>query len=388
MEKKDYEVDEQLKKYASLQTLVLPDGYVELVSEKIDHCMERRQKMKGKIPKAAVAALVLVVLLGGTIGVYAAKNYFVERMGKLSQEEKEEYVSEVLHSKANADVYSRSFSEKEKSRIQELEQQYLNKGLFPEQSLIRISSEEEIDPEQICFWAESSTFYFPERDLTDEELLEFIDFYYTRDYSLDEDSSQTQSKFEVKSEMEWQEAVELAKEKVQSVFGLDMQNVTISQEYNQGNDGEAGFSTLYVSIITEDGVTYMASVDLQSRKMDTLSIETGDSHYSSGIAVDVDSYYAHEQEAEKLAQKWNPEADYNMTEIEYISTNKQELDTGVINYYFRAEDGNICVVSYSCVTNEFYSIRNFTSEEIEARSEQKEIECEKKSTVRNVIDIF
>lgn len=379
--------DEKLKIYASLQRMVLPYEYEEMVEERIDYCIKRRQTMKFKMPKAVVAVLVLAVLLGATAGVYAAKNYLNERMENVSQEEKKEYVSEVLYSDANADVYSRNFTEEERRRIQELEKQYLNEGLFPTDSLLRITSEEEIDSSRICFMVETSTFYLPEENLTDEDILELIDFYYIRDYSLEENNTLIQREFEIESEMDHAEAVELAKEKVQSVFGIDTSNVTISTEYNRGNNGKEDFSDLYVTVITEEQVKYLVPVSLQTGRIGMISVEGSESNYASGMAVDVDFWLTQSEDAKRLAQNFNPDENYVNGELEYITKEEQTLDTGVVNYLFFTEDGKMCIVSYSCVTDGFYSIINYTKEGAETRNEWKEVGCEERGNVRNVITI-
>jgi hypothetical protein len=43
---------------------------------------------------------------------------------------------------------------------------------------------EEAEKLGFCFLVSESTFYLPERELTDEELLEIIDFYAKRDYAV------------------------------------------------------------------------------------------------------------------------------------------------------------------------------------------------------------
>ena len=51
-------------------------------------------------------------------------------------------------------------------------------------SILQISDQSEIVPDQICFLAQASTFYLPEKALSDEQMLELIDFYAKRDYSV------------------------------------------------------------------------------------------------------------------------------------------------------------------------------------------------------------
>ena len=68
--------------------------------------------------------------------------------------------------------------------MQELAEAYQTEGKFPEGEIVRIASEDEILPDRVCFLPDTSTFYLPETEMTDEDLLEIIDFYCKRDYSI------------------------------------------------------------------------------------------------------------------------------------------------------------------------------------------------------------
>lgn len=78
--------------------------------------------------------------------------------------------------KADADTFSRELSEKEQKRLNELAEKYKTEGLFPERNILQISDKSEIVSDQICFLAQDSTFYLPEMALSDEQMLELIDF--------------------------------------------------------------------------------------------------------------------------------------------------------------------------------------------------------------------
>ena len=86
--------------------------------------------------------------------------------------------------KADADTFSRELSQKEQKRLNELAEKYQTEGLFPDGSILQISDKSEIVSDQICFLAQNSTFYLPEKALNDEQMLELIDFYAKRDYSV------------------------------------------------------------------------------------------------------------------------------------------------------------------------------------------------------------
>ena len=118
----------------------------------------------------------------GTGGVYAAISHVQQRMESLSEEEKENLAEEAKY--ANADVFSRELTGEERIRLNELLERYQTEGLFPEREVLEVSDVDEVVPNRVCFLPETSTFYLPDAPMKDEQLLELIDFYYKRDYSL------------------------------------------------------------------------------------------------------------------------------------------------------------------------------------------------------------
>lgn len=132
------------------------------------------------------AAVVLIAILSGalSIPVRAFVNSFIqERMEKVPEEELTEMVDELSTQEAGIDSFSREFTEEEKRKMTELVPKY-TEGTFPEGELARAESVEEAAGLGFCFLAPSSTFYLPDRELTDEELLQIIDFYVKRDYAV------------------------------------------------------------------------------------------------------------------------------------------------------------------------------------------------------------
>ena len=77
---------------------------------------------------------------------------------------------------ATSGGYSRMFTEDEKSRYQELVWRYEEEGLYTTSEMTVIWKPEEYDGEEIAICVFDSNYYFPERELSDDELLQLIDF--------------------------------------------------------------------------------------------------------------------------------------------------------------------------------------------------------------------
>ena len=130
--------------------------------------------------RAAILAAACLVLASATV---AASGMYQARMESMNHEKLEEYFAQLQEANVSADTYSRPMTESETARLEELRQAYLEQGYFPKKELTLIDSPEKYK-KGVAFYAERSTFFLPEKELTDEQLLELIDFKEKRDYSL------------------------------------------------------------------------------------------------------------------------------------------------------------------------------------------------------------
>lgn len=127
------------------------------------------------IPTAACLLLASVTV--------TASGLYRERMESMNHEKLETYFSGLQEADVAADSYSRPLTDSEKNRLEELRQAYLEEGYFPKRELAMLDSPEKYK-KGVAFYAARSTFFLPEEEMTDEELLELIDFREKRDYSL------------------------------------------------------------------------------------------------------------------------------------------------------------------------------------------------------------
>lgn len=146
----------------------------------------RRAFKKGALIPLA-AALCLTV--GGT--VFAAANLYQQRMEAMNQEMLEEFYAQAYVGETFR--YSRELTEAEKARFDELNAAYENSGRFPEKSLNYLETAEEYDGKCVGLYAQRSTLFLPEAELSDEELLQIIDFQHKIVYSVSEISEQAEA---------------------------------------------------------------------------------------------------------------------------------------------------------------------------------------------------
>lgn len=210
-----------------------------------------------------IAAAVAGVLL--TVGIISipvrafVSSMVRERMEEVPKEELQEIVDVLDSQEVGADSFTREYTEGERNRLNELYDQY-NQGVFPEGELPQTESAEEADALEFCFLTTTSTFYLPGRELTDEELLQIIDFEAKRNYALekryeeeyaDEIEARKQEQKEQKAAVvdaggiSEEEAVMEAQKWLEKIYGITGEGLELNH-YLYGEDPYFEETTLYM----------------------------------------------------------------------------------------------------------------------------------------------
>lgn len=195
--------EEELEKYSQLYELYCkdmaePEGQVQIISTKEeysgeglafckeDHILYIPERM---LTEEEILQLVEYSFLKKYVDYEAyvkASNpdYYLNYLEQMTDEEVDEFYR-VYRTANTAAVFfrSRELSIEELGRKSILKKLYKNSGKLPEQPIPLIQTDEEYTGEGIAFCINSCKFYFPERALTDEELLQCIDFEIKKDYT-------------------------------------------------------------------------------------------------------------------------------------------------------------------------------------------------------------
>lgn len=84
---------------------------------------------------------------------------------------------------ALADGFSREYSDSEKERSKVLWQAYKN-GTFPEKAIAQADSAESVPEGTLCYIRSTGVFNLPAEEMTDEEMLQIIDFQHKMSYAV------------------------------------------------------------------------------------------------------------------------------------------------------------------------------------------------------------
>ena len=186
-------IDRKIRKMAEAERMAVPeslDAKVEnildgLETEKKDSKNTDGKRVNQTVHHYGFRRIVIpaaACLLLASVTVTASGLYRV-RMESMNHEKLETYFSGLQEADVAEDSYSRPLTDGEKNRLEELRQAYLEEGYFPQKELAMLDSPEKYK-KGVAFYAARSTFFLPEEEMTDEELLELIDFREKRDYSL------------------------------------------------------------------------------------------------------------------------------------------------------------------------------------------------------------
>lgn len=329
-------IDQKLKKMARQSGPPMPKEYEEQLEQLLQTLPGKQRR---KIPGywKAAAAMLAVALLFGSSGIEGAIHYLNARMGAMTDTEISDYNDMVQSIPLNADSFSRAFSKEERERMLELREEYLSAGRYPSSELLVVEHAAEVPDDAVVYIVDSSAYFLPERELSDEELLELLDFGYKRDYSV------VHSNFDSKSE-ENEVAVDdavkkVAAEAVRATLGVDVSEMYCRAEaVSTGNRycltyEEDNAKICYVVVQPETNrvisvAKNFAAGEKGSVKFSEKELENGKKQFEKCLACDIWG----EIEVEQITAKY------------YLQSNGQDVIMGDIYYLAELSDGS----AYSC----------------------------------------
>lgn len=158
----------------------------------------------------AAAAFVLVVGVASFPVQALVTSVVRERMERIPTEEVEEINDMVQSKPTEADEFSREYSDSEKERNITLWQAYKG-GKFPENVIAQVDNAADATEGTLCYISSTGVFNLPDREMTDEEILEIIDFQHKMSYAVSQSPAVQEAKAEMESEKKrLQEKIEAA----------------------------------------------------------------------------------------------------------------------------------------------------------------------------------
>lgn len=339
---------------------------------------KRRYGKAAKWQKIAAGAAIAVAA-GGVIAfpVRALINDFYMgsivqvHMEDMTEEESEKLLSDIdnpaYHQEADADSYSREYTADEKAKMLDLYQQY-KQGVFPEKELQMAYSEEEAGQYELCYLVNGSRLCLPERELTDEEILEIIEFDVKRDYVLQERAEELcadelanikeKQNAELAASMEnggitEEQALEIARGYFKDIYGITEEGLDVSCRYFYLEDLE-DLSYMNNTYLVElrDAPLYEKNYFFHIGITDGHLVETrnvvGDSYFEAeGIRTEeVEGKIPELREKAAAFMKEKLGISFEQEYVFYETYEGGETTTKIVKFVFPNKDGGVYELQY------------------------------------------
>ena len=317
-----------------LNSIELPDDLDWLIGDSVEKGYERMRR-KTKIKKVSMvrrAAVIAGIIAAGCLAAIPVKAWVSslvqERMEQVPAEEQKELENVMDSQTVNADTYSREYTQEEKARDAELRKAYAG-GTFPESELRQEKTADETLADVLYYAQDNSVFHLPERELTDEELLQIIDFQTKRDYVLSQRTSQEyeeqrrEAREEIAAEggITEEKAIELGKEWLNRLYGITGEGMELN--HYPDTDGDRHSYNVNFSIQSHEYYYFL----LDSRNGELI-------HAMNSMADDLDR----EPLAVSVLEDKKDNL-YRMAEDYLVSRLGKEKDYERVVYSYRDKDG-------------------------------------------------
>ena len=382
---KDY-FDVKFSELLQKSEFELPNSYEMRFQNTLEKISAKKAKRYFLLFHSKVAAVIAlcVVSLSLSIGAGAAINLYIQRMNSLNEEEMLTYNSEVQNTDKEADSFSRQLSKIERDKMLEFREEYETEGRFPTKEILKVQKKSEVVHGELCFCVENSTFYLPKQELTDDELLQIIDFMEKRDYSVRKKNSVSELPSSENEKVSEDEAVEFAKKILADVYNLDITyaDEEIEFETTQNSKGEKLSSYFVylknrkwefdatVEIDSETGVLNGIDIDNKSKEECISGIKVEKKRYQE-YGSEIRQLYEHLQYGKNIKKMW----------VTYNYLEDGTLNRGNVKYVIETEDGRGYVFIYSINADIVYDIYQIPDIEFFEKQEKRNTKVNRKNGI-------
>lgn len=382
---KDY-FDVKFSELLQKSEFELPNSYEMRFQNTLEKISAKKAKRYFLLFHSKVAAVIAlcVVSLSLSIGAGAAINLYIQRMNSLNEEEMLTYNSEVQNTDKEADSFSRQLSKLERDKMLEFREEYETEGRFPTKEILKVQKKSEVVHGELCFCVENSTFYLPKQELTDDELLQIIDFMEKRDYSVRKKNSVSELPSSENEKVSEDEAVEFAKKILADVYNLDITyaDEEIEFETTQNSKGEKLSSYFVylknrkwefdatVEIDSETGVLNGIDIDNKSKEECISGIKVKKKRYQE-YGSEIRQLYEHLQYGKNIKKMW----------VTYNYLEDGTLNRGNVKYVIETEDGRGYVFIYSINADIVYDIYQIPDIEFFEKQEKRNTKVNRKNGI-------
>lgn len=217
-----------------------------------------RTRIWKRLATAAAAFMLVAGVISFPVRAFVT-SVVKERMESFSKEEVQEIHDMVQSKPTETDVFSREYSDREKERNKVLWQAYKD-GKFPENVIAQVDNAEDVPEGTVCYIRSTGVFNLPDQEMTDEEILEIIDFQHKMSYAIEQGPAAQEARAEMQAEkkrirekiqaaggISEEEAIEIARKQMEAELGERAEG----KEILKYQDGSAAVIILDISEETD-----------------------------------------------------------------------------------------------------------------------------------------
>lgn len=339
-------IDEKIRAELIRTAEPLPESYEKRIKEVLQNLPEKKMPEKKKrwwiFPKTMTIAVLIGVVLVSS-GVAAGVRLYQKRLESMKPEQVEEVYSAVQEQQIDADRYSREMSETEEEELRELKGRYEGEGLFPQKEMTCVETVKDVVPGKLCYCYENGTFYLPERKLSEEELLQIVDFQYKARYSLDKVQKEQEGDApgnaeekaaDINGTEEGDLAVEKGKRLLEDLYGWDTDGAECTVERDEEGDFDV--------VIEKKGWEHKVKMELEKDTMDFMcflfleKIELGE---TEELKISKKEFNRYETKVWKMAKKILAKEDIMDFSFGYHRCKDGNVLNGQVLYFLTCKSG-------------------------------------------------
>ena len=356
----------------------------EMVNEK--YKKDKRNMNTGKRIAVAFSVMILICLLA--VPVKAAIDYVQKRMEQVSDSEQQNIYKEQQEAKGEeAITYSRSLSEQEQQRYDELTQKYENEGMLPGCELaVMEDCQEQLD--YPVYLTKGRVLLLPERELTDDELLQIIDYYHVADYSMRnisqnmedaEETDETVTDVSIEDRV-YQKAVLY----LENLKEFEYEQYTVETTYSKG-DGV--YEDMYIVNFVRDGMSECeVCISANDERLISISInDESKDYYAASAEVTNDLIDFLKEKTTMLCQSYSEYPVEELSFVEYKADEEGKSSSGNVNVYCVLANGDAYCFRYNILEEEFwyiYYVQDIEQYKETQQSKDKEYDEERGVTLK------
>lgn len=382
---KDY-FDVKFSELLQKSEFELPNSYEMRFQNTLEKISAKKAKRYFLLFHSKVAAVIAlcVVSLSLSIGAGAAINLYIQRMNSLNEEEMLTYNSEVQNTDKEADSFSRQLSKLERDKMLEFREEYETEGRFPTKEILKVQKKSEVVHGELCFCVENSTFYLPKQELTDDELLQIIDFMEKRDYSVRKKNSVSELPSSENEKVSEDEAVEFAKKILADVYNLDITYADEEIEFETTQNSKGEKLSSYFVYLKNRKWEFDATVEIDSETgvLNGIDIDNKSKEECiSGIKVEKKRYQEYGSEIRQLYEHLQYGKNIKKMRVTYNYLEDGTLNRGNVKYVIETEDGRGYVFIYSINADIVYDIYQIPDIEFFEKQEKRNTKVNRKNGI-------